>query len=143
MLQFMGSRRVGHVLATEQQQRGPALYLLRPCREREHRLSESRSMPTSLFLELGKMLPCQSFNFLTLFPHRSAEITDGDRELRQLVWLTGSLRAPLWKERWPLIFLPLPGARLVGGQRRQHTLHPISQLPAPNPMPSHEQIYLN
>ena len=23
-------------------------------------------MPTSLFLELGKMLPCQSFNFLTL-----------------------------------------------------------------------------
>ena len=87
MLQFMGSQRIGHDLATEQQQRGPAFYLPRPCREREreHRLSESRSMPTSLFLELGKMLPCQSFNFLTLFPHRSAEITDGDRELRQLV----------------------------------------------------------
>ena len=103
MLQFMGSQRVGHNLATEQQQRGPALYLLRPCREREHRLSESRSMPTSLFLELGKMLPCQSFNFLTLFPHRSAEITDGDRELRPISKGVPSLPAPRgwsWRGLW-------------------------------------------
>lgn len=92
-------------------------------------------------LKLGKLLPRQSFNFLTLFPHRSAEITNRERALGQPVHYAGTLRGPSREEAAASdLSTTAPSPGRLEERSLLHGLQPTSH---PPPHAQREVVYLN